>query len=159
MSAPPSLRWTLERARGRTIVELAGHLDERADLAPLGAELSGVVELRLGGVVRVNSTGVRTWVDFVHDLPSVTELIFSQCSPAVVTQLNTIYNFRGPARVSSILLPYACEACGTGEFKLVDVSGYRPSAPPRLPEFACERCGGPLEFDELPERYLSFLDG
>ncbi len=135
------------------VVELAGQLDEKADLAPLAAQLSGPVELHLAGIQRVNSTGVRAWVDFLASLSSVTELVFSHCSPAIVTQLNTIYNFRGRARVRSLLAPYLCEACGNEEVRLLDAAAARGP----LPAFACARCGGPMEFDDLPERYLSFL--
>lgn len=145
--------WQVVERAGGVLVELAGQLDEKADLAPLAPALSGAVELQLAGIQRVNSTGVRTWVNFIHALPSVTELTFSRCSPAIVTQLNTIYNFRGPARVRSLLAPYVCEACGIEETRLLDAAAARGP----LPAFACARCGGPMEFDDLPERYLSFL--
>lgn len=138
-------------------VEVTGQLDENADFSELAAVLRGKVELSLGGVTRINSTGVREWVDFVHRLPAVTELSYSHCSAAVVTQLNTIYNFRGPARVWSLYAPFVCEACSVEESKLIDVRAHRPGAPPALPAFACEKCGGPMEFDDIPERYFSFL--
>jgi hypothetical protein len=140
---------------GATVVEIAGQLDEKAELAPIGEKLSGAVELHLGGVTRINSTGVRTFVNFISNLPSVSELFFSHCSPAIVTQLNTIYNFRGRAKVRSLYAPYVCEACGVEERKLLDVRAL--GVPPTVPAFSCARCGGPMEFDDLPERYLSFL--
>ena len=149
----PSLRWRIVERPGGALVEIAGHLDENADLAPLAPSLAGEVELHLAAIQRVNSTGIREWVRFIHDLPSVTELSLSHCSPAIVTQLNTIYNFRGRARVRSLLAPYVCEACGIEEYRLLDAAAAR--AP--LPSLLCVRCGGPMEFDDLPERYLSFL--
>ena len=30
--------------------------------------------------------------------------------------------------------------------------------PRNLPEFKCGRCGQPMIFDDMPDRYLSFLD-
>jgi hypothetical protein len=27
----------------------------------------------------------------------------------------------------------------------------------RVPEFKCDKCGTRMEFDDIPERYLSFL--
>jgi hypothetical protein len=101
---------------------------------------------------------VREWVNFVRDLPQVSELTFSHCSPAIVTQLNMIYNFRGPARVRSFLAPYVCERCNREEERLLDVRQHFPSWDlTRLPEFRCEKCQTPLEFDDIPERYLAFL--
>jgi hypothetical protein len=155
MTAAHQATWTIARREGVTVVELSGYLGEDTDLAPLRAELAGAVELDLGGITRINSTGVRAFVTFIHDLPSVGELSFTHCSPAVVTQLNTIYNFRGRARVRSLYAPYVCEACNIEERKLLVVREL--GSPPSVPSFSCTRCGGPMEFDDLPERYLSFL--
>jgi hypothetical protein len=140
-------------------VELRGEIDENADFSDLARALSGDVELRLDGVTRINSCGVREWVNFVRGLTRVRALQFARCSPPVVLQLNTIYNFRGPARVLSFLAPYVCEACHADENKLLDVAQHFPDrAKPRMPKFLCKRCGGVMVFDELPERYLSFLE-
>ena len=153
-----SLRWTLsEGETGATVVEFAGEINENAELAPLKMQLRGDVVFRLDGITRINSCGVREWVRFVRDLPQVDKLRFSHCSPAIVNQLNTIYNFRGGARVRSLMAPYVCERCGIEEYKLIELDE-RISDPARLvPSFNCPRCQSPMEFDDLPERYLSFL--
>ena len=145
---------------GMTTVEFVGEIDENADFIDLRRRLRGAVAFQLGEVRRINSCGVREWVNFVRDLPHVTELSFSHCSPAIVTQLNMIYNFRGRAKIRSFYAPYVCDACGREEEQLIDVptqlSGSGPVAP-TLPSFACPACHAPMEFDDLPERYLSFL--
>ena len=113
---------------------------------------------RLSDVRRINSCGVREWVNFVRDLPNVNELVFSHCSPAIVTQLNMIYNFRGAASVRSFYAPYVCESCNTEEERLLDVDTHFANGNVGdPPAFRCERCKEPLQFDDLPERYLSFL--
>jgi hypothetical protein len=121
----------------------------------LRRRLRGAVAFQLAEVRRINSCGVREWVNFVRDLPHVTDLSFSHCSPAIVTQLNMIYNFRGAARIRSFYAPYVCDRCGQEEEKLVDVSSQATSGH-ELPSFTCT-CGAVMEFDDLPERYLSFL--
>jgi hypothetical protein len=68
-----------------------------------------------------------------------------------------IFNFRGAAKVRSFYAPYVCDACGHEEEKLLDVQAQFPGGVGKVPEFACEQCGAPMEFDDLPERYLSFL--
>jgi hypothetical protein len=148
-------RFKVEQRGGATRVTFAGRFDEEVDFELLKTQLRGQVEFHLGAVTRVNSTGVRAWVDFVHALPAVTELAFTHCSPAVVTQLNTIDNFRGPARVTSLLAPYACEACALEELQLIELGAIGPSG--TLPEFHCARCGATMVFEDLPERYLAFL--
>jgi anti-anti-sigma regulatory factor len=151
-----ALTWQIKRDGDSTTVEFVGEIDENADFAQLRDQLAGKVVFHLGEVRRINSCGVREWVNFVRDLPRVESLVFSHCSPAIVTQLNMIYNFRGRARVQSFFAPYVCENCNNEEEKLLETyKGLRNGQ--RLPEFSCSRCQHPMEFDDLPERYLSFL--
>jgi hypothetical protein len=152
-----ALCWSVVKKDCGTVVEFAGEIDENADFSTLKRELRGDVEFQLAGITRVNSCGVREWVNFVRNLPHVSSLRFAKCSPAIVTQLNAIYNFRGPARIRSLLAPYVCESCVIEEYKVIDVHPRFPRASMVVPAFNCQRCGGPMEFDDLPERYLSFL--
>lgn len=138
-------------------IELRGEIDENADFSELGHTLRGDVELTLEAITRINSCGVREWVNFMRGLTQVRTLWFVRCSPPVVLQLNTIFNFRGRARVRSFLAPYVCEACHADEYKLLDVDEHFPDRRAHVPAFRCRRCGGVMVFDELPERYLSFL--
>jgi hypothetical protein len=157
---PVALSWRVKERPGLTVVEFFGEIDENADFADLRRRLKGPVVFHLAEVRRINSCGVREWVDFVRQVPAVSELAFSHCSPAIVIQLNMIYNFRGQARVRSFLAPYLCQVCGHEEDKLLDVEQHFPPPPRRAftpPEFKCEKCSGPMQFDELPERYLCFL--
>ena len=153
-----ALSWRIKERPGFTTVEFFGEIDENADFAELRRRLKGAVVYHLAEVRRINSCGVREWVNFVRDLPGVTELTFTHCSPAIVTQLNMIYNFRGAASVRSFYAPYVCESCNTEEERLLDVDTHFANANVGdPPEFRCERCKQPLQFDDLPERYLSFL--
>lgn len=152
------LSWHIDPQPTSTVVTLTGEIDENADFSELRRRLEGHVVFHLGGVRRINSCGVREWVNFVRDLPDVTRLEFTHCSPAIVTQLNMIYNFRGNARIRSFYAPYLCENCNIEVEKLLDVEQqFRGGQIDQVPEFACERCGEAMEFDDLPERYLSFL--
>lgn len=153
-----ALSWRIKERPGFTTVEFFGEIDENADFAELRRRLRGAIVFHLAEVRRINSCGVREWVNFVRDLPGVGELTFTHCSPAIVTQLNMIYNFRGAARVRSFYAPYVCENCGHEDEKLLDVASQFPNGTVgSVPEFKCEKCGMPMEFDDLPERYLSFL--
>jgi hypothetical protein len=156
---PPSLWWRVtETDAGGVRADLGGELDENADLAELRRALRGPVVLHLAEVHRINSCGVREWVNFMRELqldPRVTSVDLEACSPPFVSQLNTISNFRGAARVRSLLAPYVCERCNVDENHLVVVAA-KPLET-ELPDHACPRCGGVMEFDELPERYLAFL--
>ncbi len=153
---PVALSWRIRDRPGLTTVEFVGEIDEHADFVELRRKLRGEVAFQLAEVRRINSCGVREWVNFVRDLPQVTDLSFSHCSPAIVTQLNMIHNFRGPAKIRSFYAPYVCETCGLEEEKLIDVASQGQTTV-GLPSFTCSQCGAAMEFDDLPERYLSFL--
>src|SRR6187401_1321404 len=149
------LSWRIKERPGFTTVEFTGEIDENADFSELRRQLRGAVVFRLSDVRRINSCGVREWVNFVRDLPNVNELVFSHCSPAIVTQLNMIYNFRGRASVRSFYAPYVCKACDHEEDKLLEVQTHfananvgsgGPGRVRRPPEFNCEKCGGRMEF-------------
>ena len=153
-----ALSWRLKERGGITTVEFFGEIDEHADFTELRRRLKGAVVFHLAEVRRINSCGVREWVDFVRDLPAITDLVFTHCSPAIVAQLNMIFNFRGAAKIRSFLAPYHCEECGHEEEKLLDIpSMLSDRVATSVPEFACESCAGTMEFDDLPERFLAFL--
>ena len=153
-----ALSWRIKERPGNTTVELFGEVDENADFSELRRRLKGPVVFQLAEVRRINSCGVRERVNFIRDLPDVTNLTFKDCSPAIVTQLNMIYNFRGQAEIQSFYAPYVCENCNHEEELLLEVEARFPGGDiSEVPEFPCPECGEVMEFDDLPERYLSFL--
>jgi anti-anti-sigma regulatory factor len=151
------LSWQVEACGpGQLRVQLKGEINENADLTDLRRQMSGHVLLDLEGVTRINSCGVREWVNLMREI-EVASLTFVRCSASVVMQLNAIYNFRGPARVQSFFAPYVCEVCCVDDYKLLEVGEHFSAGAAQAPTFRCSRCGGVMMFDELPERYLSFL--
>jgi anti-anti-sigma regulatory factor len=153
----PPLSWRVNQQAGVTTVELTGEIDERSDLSELRSRLAGAVVLHLAGVRRINSFGAREWVSFVRDLPQVTDLALSHCSPAVVGQLNMIYGFRGKAQVRSFYAPYLCPRCEREQEKLLHAESDFPTRDfSRVPPLACS-CGALMDLDDVVEGYLAFL--
>jgi hypothetical protein len=150
------LTWRIKQRSGFTAVELHGEITDDASFAELAAGLSGFVVLQLGEVTRLSSVGVREWIDFVSGLDRVSELVFSHCSTAVVGQLNTVSSFRGAAAIRSFYAPFRCEPCDRDELRLIDVQTHRPAVD-RVPRFPCVDCGASMKLDDLPGRYLAFL--
>jgi anti-anti-sigma regulatory factor len=155
----PELTWRVEALADGLRVIFAGEIDENADFGALVVRPKGPLIFDLSAVRRINSCGVREWVSFLRALAAagVTDLTFVACSPAIVTQLNMIYNFRGAAKVRSFLAPYVCPRCDADEEKLLEVAVCFPGRRRQVPAFACARCAAAMELDELPERYFSFL--
>jgi len=142
------------------VVEFSGELNETVNLASLRRRLKGRVVLHLGGVRRINSSGVREWVNLMRDLSTAAKVTLSHCRPVIITQLNMISNFGGKARVSSFFAPYECSRCDREEERLVAIDTHFASKDfTRMPQFQCSACDGTMRFDEVVDRYLGFLWG
>ena len=70
MTESVALSWQLRERPGLTIVEFTGEIDENADFAELKKRLRGPVVFQLAEIRRINSCGVREWVNFVRDMPA-----------------------------------------------------------------------------------------
>jgi DNA-directed RNA polymerase subunit RPC12/RpoP len=118
-------------------------------------QVPGKVVFDLAGVEQINSCGVREWIYFTRNLAEVDRgFELARCSPAVVRQLNTISNFRGNGSVRSVMLPYYCAGCRREEYTFLDLSGEGDRE--IAEEIPCPRCGKAMEFDDIPDTYLSF---
>jgi eukaryotic-like serine/threonine-protein kinase len=140
-----------------TVVTIGGEIDESAVFAR-DPGLHGRVTVDLQGVTRLNSCGVRHWLDFIGSLQGAEELVLRRCAVPFVTQLNTVVGLHGGARVESIMAPFACQDCGAEsvrEIVLTDETVEDPES--AVVGGTCAECGGVIEFDELPERYFAFL--
>ena len=150
------MMFRVEQQGGTTHVVVSGEITEETDFGPILEVEGGVVRVDLAGVSRINSCGVREWLNFVTALKSSgRKLILERCAPVIVTQLNTIYNFTGGGTVRSVLGPYYCPECDQEENHLVELG--TAAAMPQV--LTCPKCGGDMEFEELHDAYLGFYDG
>ena len=145
-----------------TTLVLEGILDENADLREaFDAIESKKVVIDLKGVLRINSTGVRKWINATRDLKEKFDITFVKCSGAVVSQLNMITNFLSSGKIESIYGPYVCEKCGKKHDMLIDIArnfeDEESKEDPEAPDFGCPECGETMDFDEYEEKYFSFL--
>lgn len=150
----PSLRSRIENRPGATWVALSGQLNEAADLKPL-SQLPGPLVIDLSGLDRINSVGVRDWMDFVRAREQAgIELTFERCSPSMVSQMSMITHFMGTrSRVKSIQIPYLCTACKTEHLHVLEVTrGVQIQ-----PQIPCPNCRAAMEVDDLLETYIEAL--
>ncbi len=150
-----ALSWQLESREGQTRVLFEGEISERANLAGLLSEqLSQELLLDLHGVRRVNSVGVRDWINLLKELrASGRTFSLARCAVSVVAQLNMIANFAGGGRVLSVMVPFFCDGCGGQQEELVQLE---QRGIPTLPDVPCRGCGAPAALDDLPEHYFCF---
>lgn len=144
------------------VVTLKGVIDEDAELSTGLKGVSGNVRFEMAGVAGINSCGVREWINVLREMDGrVTAIEYAGVSVPMVQQFNMILNARGIGRVTSFMAPYYCGACRKPREMLLRIEEHKElqkagelSAPARK----CPQCDGELEFDELDEKYLNFLD-
>lgn len=150
----------LQVQQGEGQLVLSGAIDETAGLMDLLARAQGGrLVLDLAGVTFINSLGVRDWIRMqAAATQGGIQIELRRVAEVIIHQLNMIIATRGTARVTSFFAPYACDRCGREESLLVDAVGSGAQlAQLQPPPKTCPECGGPMAFNDFPERYFSFL--
>lgn len=153
-----ALTWNLEDKDGARRFVMQGEITEEADFSGVVTAAKERVVLNLAGVQRINSCGVREWIGFLQRLEGKADVVeLELCSPVMVRQLSMIATMRGNAAVTSILVPYFCEACDDERTVPLEMT---PGVRLTLAETApCPECGGEMDLDDTPESYLAFAGG
>jgi CheY-like chemotaxis protein len=150
--------WQVNEEDGRQVVSLYGVLRADSELDALES-LKGEVWFRLREFRRISSDSVQRWIELIRSLEGVSKIHLLECPISFVHQANLITNLLERQEVESFYAPYACDACGLDEEKLLDVKQHLEGGKRRQPpEFPCSGCGAPLVFDDLVEQYFAFLD-
>src|SRR5213078_2600869 len=140
-------------------VKLGGVIDEDNELGDLVEKISaGTAVIDLGEVERINSCGVRDWVNWLSKLENNgTRSVLVECSPAIVAQINLVNNFTGNGSVKSFFAPYFCPKCEREKVFLVETAEMVGQTPPKAPVCRCDECDGIMDFDDMEESYFAFL--
>lgn len=144
------------------VVALKGAIDEDAELSTGLKGVSGRVRFEMAAVSGINSCGVREWINVLREMDGrVMAIEYASVSVPMVQQFNMILNARGIGKVMSFFAPYFCGACRKPREMLLKIEEHKElqkvgelAAPARK----CPQCDQELEFDEIDEKYLNFLD-
>lgn len=141
-----------------TYVKLAGVIDEDNELADLTDRIPGGTALiDLGEVERINSCGVRDWVNWLGKIErNGAKVVLVECSPAIVAQINLVNNFTGGGVVKSFFAPFFCPNCDREKVLLVEAAEMGPP-PHKSPTCRCDECDGVMDFDDMEDSYFAFL--
>ena len=139
-------------------VKLGGVIDEDNELADLADKIPmGTAVIDLGEIERINSCGVRDWVNWLSRLENGgTRSVLVECSPAIVAQINLVNNFTGNGVVKSFYVPYFCPECDEEKVLLVEATDMGPP-PHEPPTCRCDECDLVMDFDDMPDSYFAFL--
>jgi len=139
-------------------VKLGGVIDEDNELGDLVDKIpTGTAVIDLGEIERINSCGVRDWVNWLSKLEhNGTRSVLVECSPAIVAQINLVNNFTGSGVVKSFYVPYFCPECDEEKVLLVEATDMGPP-PHEPPTCRCDECDLVMDFDDMPDSYFAFL--
>jgi len=154
----PKFHAALHQRDDVTYVKMGGVIDEDNELGDLIERIAaGTVVIDLGEVERINSCGVRDWVNWLTKVEKGgSRVVLVECSPAIVSQINLVNNFTGSGVVKSFFAPYFCPNCDREKVLLVEAAEMGPS-PHRAPICRCDECDGVMEFDDMEDSYFAFL--
>jgi len=139
-------------------VKLGGVIDEDNELGDLVEKIPvGTAVIDLGEIERINSCGVRDWVNWLSKLEyNGTRSVLVECSPSIVAQINLVNNFTGNGVVKSFYVPYFCPECDEEKVLLVEAADMGPP-PHEPPTCRCDECDLVMDFDDMPDSYFAFL--
>lgn len=147
-----------QRQGGLVYLRLSGVVDEDNRLERLGPTLDGAaaVAIDTAQVTRINSCGVRDWVNWLARLERAgLDVVLVNCSVHIVEQINMVHNFIGGGRIKSLYAPYYCEDCDRELLEYIEVEEITD---PQAIHPACPSCNQATELDHLPEQFFAFLD-
>ena len=148
-------QWQVVKDGERIRVVLRGDFTEATRFDELLPAMVGRVVFDMAQVTYMNSLGVRAWCEFLRQA-RIQGYEFHACSIPFVLQASMVRDVIGRGTVTSFFAPFHCIGCDHQEERLLQSAAILASNL-EPPVFKCPNCGGPLEFDDLPERYFAFL--
>ncbi len=142
-------------------LRLAGAINEDSEVhfASMVSQLGANVIFNFQKVESVNSCGVRAWINFLREAEKGRKIIFEECTPEIVSQINMIPNFRGSAHIKSVYAAYACESCEHHQWVLFEEGRNLPqTSSDSLQTPQCEKCQGAMEMEELEDEFFAWVD-
>ncbi len=145
-----------------TFLKVSGTIDEDNTLASSAKKIDGkTVVIDLSGVTRINSCGVRDWVNWLNDLDARGKrVVLVRCSAVIVNQINLVHNFVGRGVVRSFFAPYYCARCDREQQRLIQTDTLSGAARVKAPAVLGEGCDVvpcQMAFDDLEDAYFAFV--
>jgi hypothetical protein len=153
------VEYKLDRSNGYATVSLAGIINEDAglQLKQLQSDTASDQKLRFNfaKIKSINSLGVRAWVTFLRTIDDGREILFAECVPDVIMQINMIPSFLSRAKIESFYVNYMSPETEKSHTILMQTKDLKPKSIPDSP--LCPDTGVPMETEELEEEYFAFL--
>jgi len=151
----------IQQSRDSAHIAVAGSIDERAaeEFAKIANGLPSKLVFNFRGIVALNSFGVDAWITFYKAIYKNRFIVFEDCTPEIVTQINMTPIFRGPAVIQSVFANYECPTCAHKQQQLYVRGQNLPAASSDpLPEVNCQACGKETAMDQEAEDFFAWIE-
>lgn len=147
--------WRVEPQDDQQWIILQQNLTERSNFDGLTGQLAKEVFFDLRHLALINSVGVSRWIAFLRQMPDSVVYHLAHCSVAFCAQASFVPDMVGRGDVISFYAPYYCPTCDCDLERELHAASLQQSGD--VPAMPCPTCGQDLVFEDVPERYLSFL--
>lgn len=142
-------------------IYLNGVITEDSQLELVDSDGEATLVLDLQGITRINSYGIRQWINNLKRLKEKSpNLIFTRCPPMVIEQFNMISNFGAEGVVQSFYLPFYSEKLEKSELILTTVTSDLVNADHQsIIDRALKSLNAADEyvFNDIEDEYFTFL--
>jgi len=148
----------ISQTANEVVYRFVGDVDEHFRQKEVPRLKKANITFILEEINNFNSCGIREWIYLIRDIGELGDLKFTRCSVTMIDQINMVPDSLGKGRVESFFAPYYCQ-CGGEVNRLIDVTkNIEALQNKQAPEFSCDKCSKPLEFDALEESYFLFAE-
>jgi len=154
-----SCKVDIKNAGDEQIVFLSGSIDENSDLRTIERLTADRVTIDFGGVSKVNSFGIRMWINVLKNINDGRNIVFENCTSVFIENLNIIPKMREDVEIMSFFLPFYCSACDIEIAKRVTrKEALEENFIESLgKKYVCSKCDRLLEFYDDEDLYFDFL--
>ena len=152
------------REVNKLMLKVEGSIDETAHFPPFNCKPTDVIFVDLGGVVHINSVGVKNWILFLKKIPFVNVVHYENIPRIMVDQINMISGFMNSNSViNSFYVPYYCEKCSKSSQKLFvsgvdfDYTTKRVDLDSKNTEYKCDKTDCEIAMDVVTNKYFRFI--
>ena len=136
---------------------IGGDIDHSSDFSSIEKiPTCDDLKLNLESIKRINSTGVRQWVDFIGRFDC--RILFIKCSISAIDQFNMVPQFLGSRfEIENFYAPYFCDECEEDQDILLDWDSVNLETREPNKSFKCSKCNTEMEADFDSEDYFRFF--
>lgn len=144
------------------IIYFSGDINEDAEvsLAKLAEQITKNSIFNLKEITSINSCGVRAWINFLREVEKKNKIVFEECTPEIVSQINMIPNFKGKSHIKSVYASYVCDNCDFMHLHLFQAGNNLPEKTgDEIETVNCPKCNSIMEMEELEDEFFSWIEG